>query len=183
MDVWNTTKTIEQKVAEYSHIQTSLANKINPETGELLIYADPALVYGYNLQLQNIVDELKGQEEQVALIVKNLDAEEREVSQSIREQQNRKKAVVQKRDDAKGLLNTLLNGQPFKTGKVVCSYRTTSSVDVSDHFVNWAMQNGQDDLLTYSEPKPNKNKIRDYLKAGGTCPEAEIVSKKSLSIK
>lgn len=183
MNVWDTTSTVEQKVAEYSHIQYSLTNKINPETGELLAYADPALVYGYNLQLQNLLEELNGQKEQVALIVKNLDAEEREISQSIREQQNRKKAVLQKRDGAKDLLNTLLDGKPFKTGKVVCSYRTAKSVDVSDDFVSWAMQNEQDDLLTYAEPKPNKNKIRDFLKAGGTCPEAEIVSKKSLSIK
>lgn len=61
--------------------------------------------------------------------------------------------------------------------------RKSTQVD-DDKFVQWAVKNNRDDLLTYKDPTPNKTAIKDAMASGASIPYAEIVTgKDGVSIK
>lgn len=180
MDVWNVPADVEKNVNDYISIRRKLEGKIDPETGEILDFSEIGMLQSF---LDALREALDGHQEEIALIYKNREADAKSIKEAILELRERKQKADEKADATKALLGDLLNGQKLKTGRVTCNYRTVKAVDLTDDFDNWAVENGHEDLLTTFDPKPNKNKIRDYLKAGGKCPCAEIVERKSLSVK
>lgn len=180
MDVWNVPPDVEKNVNDYLAISRKLEGKIDPETGEILDFSELGMLQSF---LDALREALDGHEEEIALLYKNREADAKSIKEAISELRERKQKADEQAEATKSLLNDLLNGRKLKTGRVTCNYRTVKAVDLTDNFGTWAVENGHEDLLTTSEPKPNKNKIRDYLKAGGECPYAEIVERKSLSVK
>lgn len=88
-----------------------------------------------------------------------------------------------KAERLKHLLDYALNGDKFSSPRLKVSYRKSSTVELSDGFVEWAEINA-DDLLTYSEPKPNKTLIKAAIK-DGRVPDgmATIEAHENISIK
>lgn len=63
--------------------------------------------------------------------------------------------------------------------------KNAESVAVDDEiaFINWAQENGKDDLLKYSLPDIRKSETKKALQAGEKLPHARLVRTESLIIK
>lgn len=156
-------------------IEQILTNGIDPETGELTIDADALAA----LQM-----EKEGKIEGLALAWKNMVAEAAAVKKEADALSERKRVLENRAERIKEFLASVLNGEKFSTPKVVCSFRTTSSVEVRPEFFAWAEDNDPDRNFTrWKEPEANKKAIGDAIKRGQHIFGAEIVEKKSLSIK
>ena len=145
---------------------------VDPETGEITdLDALDALSLAWDEKVENI-----------ALWIKNLKAETAAIKAEEESLYARRKAAENKAERLNQYLDSALNGQQFKTAKVVCSYRKSKAVEVDDGFVEWARANA-DDLLTYKEPTANKTAIKEALGEGRAIEHATIVERESLSIK
>lgn len=153
-------------------IDEKIRNLIDEETGEIL---DPNA-------LDNLEMARDEKLENIALYCKDLDAEAKAIADEIKNLQQRKATAEKKYESLKGLLKYALNGQTFKTARVNISYRKTSSVQVDDEFVKWAMMNG-DQYLIYDEPRVSKTEIKEAIKNGIEVPYAHIEEKQSIQIK
>jgi len=153
-------------------IDAAITALIDTETGEI---ADFEAFEG----LQMARDE---KIENTALFIKNLTAEAEAIKAEEKKLAERRKAAENKAERLTNLLDQALNGQTFKTARCVCQYRRSQSVLVDDAFIDWARDNA-DDLLTYTDPKPNKTKIKEAIKAGREIHGAAIVDGLSFSIK
>ena len=106
-------------------------------------------------------------------------------AKAIREQEkvlaDRRKALENKSERLKDYLGKILGGEKFKTAKVAVSYRKTSSIEVDEGFVDWALENAPQ-LLTYKTPEPSKTAIKDYL-ANAECEYARLSAGQSMTIK
>lgn len=69
-----------------------------------------------------------------------------------------------------------------ETARNRISFRKSESVDLSDDFITWAMEN-RDDLLSYAEPTANKTEIKRALKEGAEIVGATLVTKQNLQLK
>lgn len=56
--------------------------------------------------------------------------------------------------------------------------RQSSRVEVDDEFIEWALQEGRDDLLSYAAPKPNIAAIKE----AGELPYVNVVESVSFSV-
>lgn len=120
--------------------------------------------------------------ENIACYFKNLTAEAKAMKEEEANLAQRRKAVENKAERIKNLLAYALKGEKFESPKVRCSYRKAKSVRLDDSFIDWAREHA-DDLLTYSEPKPNKTAIKAALADGREIEHAEIVTNESLQVK
>lgn len=152
-------------------IDQAISELIDPETGELLDFEKFA-----ELSL-----ERDAKIENMACWVVNLTAE----AKAIREQEvilaDRRKGLETKAKKLKEYLDNILGGEKFKTAKVAVSYRKTSSVEVDEGFVDWAIDNAPD-LLNFKDPEPSKTAIKEYL-ANAQCEFARITAGQSMTIK
>lgn len=152
-------------------IDNAISELIDPETGELLDFE----------KFEELSLERDTKIENMACWVVNMTAE----AKAIREQEkilaDRRKTVENKSDRLKEYLHKILGGEKFKTAKVAVSYRKTSSVEVDDGFVAWAVDNAPE-LLNYEDPKPSKPAIKEYL-ATHSCDFARLSAGQSMTIK
>ncbi len=67
----------------------------------------------------------------------------------------------------------------------VISVRKSKAVEISNPsaFVEWAETNGQDELLTFKEPEPNKTAIRKALEMGGEIEGVSLVERDNLQVR
>lgn len=152
-------------------ISTQMNELIDPETGEIKDFeAFEELAMAREEKLEN-----------TALWIKNLDAE----AKAIREEENnladRRGVIERKIERLKAFLGNALDGQKFSTPKVAVSFRRSTSVNLDDDFIEWAKQNA-DDLLKFTEPKPDKTAIKKAIKSGAVC-HASLVESVSTIIK
>lgn len=153
-------------------IDKQIYDLLDPETGEIADYeAFEALQMAREQKIEG-----------VALWVKNLTAEAEAIKAEETRLSDRRKATEAKAERLKEWLSRVLNGESFRTARCVCSYRKTQSVELEDDFCDWARLYASD-LLTYSDPKPNKTKIKEALKAGRQLDGARIDEKLSFSVK
>lgn len=146
---------------------------IDVETGEIIDF-DKMESLGFDLN-ENI--------ENMALAYKNLKAESEGIKSEIANLQERKKRIDSKTEQLSAKLQTLLSGERFETSKVEIKFRKSSSVEVDDEFINWAIKNDMDCYLRYKTPEVNKALLKEALSHGDTIPHAQLVSKQNISIK
>lgn len=121
--------------------------------------------------------------ENIGLYYKNLTAEAKAIKDEEQALAARRKAAEAKAERLKHLLDYALQGQKFSTPRLKVSYRKSQTVEVSKDFVDWANYNAPD-LLTYSEPKPNKAAIKEAIKAGSVSEYmATIETHENISVK
>ena len=95
----------------------------------------------------------------------------------------RRKVVENRAERLKNLLAYALRGEKWNSPRLKVSYRKSQTVEVSDDFVDWANYNAPN-LLTYSDPKPNKTAIKDAIKAGSISEDmAHLETHENISIK
>lgn len=139
--------------------------EIDEETGEILNAVElDALEMQRDVKIENI-----------ALWIKNLKAEAEAVKKQKDAFYQREKALTNKAERLKEWLASNLNGEKWKSDKVVLSWRKSESVSVDDDF-------NDDRFITY-EPKISKSAIKEALKNGEEVTGARLVENNSLQIK
>ena len=123
--------------------------------------------------------------ENLALYIKNINAEKQAIKDEIERLQKRLKAKDTKEKGLKSYLNQILDGNKFETSKVDIRYRKSKTVEIKDDksFVEYAKEHGLNELITIKhDEKPNKANIKKVLK-DYDLPYCHIVEKKNMSIK
>lgn len=148
-------------------IDAAIMDCIDLETGEI-VDAD---------RLTALQMEREQKLENVALWVKDLDAEAKAIRAEEQSFAERRRALENKAESLREWLANALNGEKFGTTRVAISFRRTKSVQVDDVFKL------DDEFLKYSEPKPDKAAIKKAIEAGQKIEGAELVESLSMSIK
>lgn len=144
-------------------IDNAILECIDLETGEI-IDVD---------KLNELQLEKETKIENVALWIKDLKAEAEAIKAEKLALAERQRVAENKAESLKRWLAFALNGEKFKTARCAISFRATESVEVTDEGLENLMRDGNDELLTYDKPKPNKTAIKQAIKDGlnvqGVC--------------
>lgn len=148
-------------------IDQKLLDCIDLETGEI-INAE---------KLTELSMERDEKVEKVALWIKELKAESEALKAEKQSFADRQRTTENKIESLKKWLADALNGEKFKTTKVVVSFRKTKSVDVPDIFAL------DENYIKYAEPTPDKAAIKKAIDAGQEVAGATLVETVSCSVK
>ncbi len=156
-------------------IAEAFEKAIDPETGEVIDEQAWAELEALQMARE---DKL----ENVALWVKDLNAEAAAIKNEEAALKARRQSAEKKAESLKGYLAYALGGaERFKTSKVAISWRKSETVELLE---------GVDPVtlpLEYQRVKvsvePDKSKLKDALKAGEEIPGVELVEKQNLQIK
>ena len=148
-------------------INAAITDCVDPETGEVVDFE--------RLVALNMERETKL--ENIALWIKDLNAEATAIKAEKMKLAERQAATENKAESLKEFLSEQLGGQKFSTPRCAVSFRRTKSVNVTDL---WKIP---EDYLKYSDPTPDKKALGEALKAGQTIEGAELVEKLSAIIK
>ena len=154
-------------------IDNAILECIDFETGEI-IDVD---------KLNELQLEREAKIENVALWIKDLKAEAEAIKVEKLALAERQKAAENKAESLKKWLAYALNGEKFKTAKCSVSFRNTESVEVTPEGLENLMRGGNDELLTYKAPEPNKAAIKAALKDGLSVQGVQLVQNVSTIIK
>lgn len=154
-------------------IDSAITALIDTETGEVTDEeAFDALQMERDVKVENI-----------GLLLKNTVAEAKAIKEEEQVLSARRKTAENKVERLKNLLAYALNGDKFSSPRLKVSYRKSSTVELAEGFTDWAEVHA-DDLLTYSEPKPNKTAIKEAIKDGRVPDDlATIETHENISIK
>lgn len=142
--------------------------EVDPETGEIL---NPDA-------LNDLQMERDAKIEGVGLKIKNLTAELDAVKREKANFDSRAKSLEREIEGYKQFLVYALQGEKFKTDRVVMSFRKSESVKITDEYLI------PDNLCDFTMVrKPNKTAIKQMLKKDETVMGAELVEKQNISIK
>lgn len=142
-------------------------NVVDTETGEVLdVEALNALHMAFEEKAENI-----------AMFIRNLDAEAAALKEQIGIFTARKRATENKRDSLKEYLAYCLQGKPFKTSRVKVSFRKSESVKVTAQ--EWIPET----YLVYSAPTVDKAGIKKALKSGENVPGCVLEEKQNIQVK
>lgn len=155
-------------MANLYEIDRGILECIDQETGELI---DPE-------RLESLLMDKNQKIENVVLWVKNLlsDAEAIKVEKDVladREATCRKKA-----EDLKLWLARVLEGQKFNSARCAVSFRRSEKVEVDD--VDSIPAELKTETVTF---KPDKNAIKELLKAGHDVTGCRLVENQNIQIK
>lgn len=133
-------------------------------------------------ELESLKMEKDEKRENIALWIKNLEAEANMVKAEAKNLDDRYKRLMRKANNLHDYLALDLNGEPFKTARVECRWRKSESVEilnedaVPDRFLEISVVR-----------KPQKNEIKKYLKglegSGEEVPWARLDKKNNLSLR
>ena len=153
-------------------INSKILECIDGETGEIL--NDDLLT---QLELLR-KDKIEG----ICLYIKNLEAENVALKNEIDVFTERKRKNETKIKNLTKYVDSVLQGEKFKTSKTEVIYRKSKSVEVDNIFIDWAKEYNPD-LLSFKEPTPNKTKIKKLLESGEELEFARIVENNNINIK
>lgn len=121
--------------------------------------------------------------ENIALFIKELDAECEAISNESKILSERLGAKQNKRDGLKRYLQNALAGEKFETPRCRVSYRKSQQVILSPEFDEWAAENAPELLVTTTTVKPDKAAIKAAIKDGKTICGATIVDNQNIQVK
>ena len=152
-------------------IENCIANITDPETGEIIgEQADFDLLD--NLQMERV-----GKIEQIALWVKNLNADAAALKAEKDAFAAREKAAKNKAESLKQYLSYALCGEPFKTDRCAVSFRKSEQIKIDEG------AEIPEEYLKYKEPDVDKTALKKAVKNGLAVKGVEIVEKQNLQIK
>lgn len=154
-------------------IDSAIMDCIDAETGEVI---DIDKLNALNIERETKV-------ENVALWIKELKAEAEAIKAEKLRLADRQKAAENKAESLKKWLAYALNREKFKTARCSVSFRNTESVEVTDEGLENLMRGGNDDLLIYAKPEPNKTAIKHAIKDGLNVHGVQLVQNISTIIK
>lgn len=148
-------------------IDRQILSLIDEGTGEIIDFE----------QLDKLQMEREQKLENIALWIKNLKAEEESLKTEKQAFEERQRQAKTKRESLERYLSEVLNGETFKTPKVVCSFRKSQRVEVDDVFAL------PEEYIRYKEPDADKTAIREAIKGGKEFAGVRIVTFLNLQIK
>ena len=154
-------------------IDNAILECIDIETGEII---DTEKLDALQMEREEKI-------ENVACWIKDLKAEAEAIKAEKFALAERQKSAENKAESLKKWLAYALQGQKFKTARCAVSFRKTESVEVTQEGLENLMRGGNDDLLTYEQPKPNKTAIKQALKDGLNVAGVQLVQNTSTIIK
>ena len=156
-------------------IDQAIDDLVDPETGEILDFdAFEKLQMDRDQKIENMVLKLK-----------NLTAEAKMVKEEEDRLSKRRKALENDSARLKDYLSRILDGEKFKTARCFVSYRGSKSLQVVDNTaaVEWLIENGHSDLVTYDAPTISKNDVKAMLQVGVVIPGVVIAESTSLTVR
>lgn len=136
--------------------------------------------------LESIELAIEDKADNMACLLKNLDAEITAFKTEENRLAERRKAKEKTYDRIKDYLAENLQRvgiDKMETVRNKITFRKSESVEVDEvAFIKWA-EKERDDLLTYSEPKVNKTAVKKALKDGAKVVGASIVTRQNIQIK
>lgn len=127
--------------------------------------------------------------ENVALYIKQLEAEADAIKSEEYMLAERRKAKQNKADRLKGWLAEVLSGQAFETARVKLSFRKSEKVEFTDEFELYSFISSKaatdktyDNVIKYSY-NISKTEVGKLLKAGEKIPGAVLVENQNLQMK
>ena len=154
-------------------IDNAILECIDFETGEIIDID----------RLNDLHMERDSKIENVACWIKDLKAEAEAIKAEKQALAERQKVAENKAESLKKWLAYALNGEKFKTAKCSVSFRNTESVEVTPEGLENLMRGGNDELLTYKQPEPNKTAIKAAIKDGLNVQGVQLVQNVSTIIK
>lgn len=153
-------------------IENEIMSCVDMETGEIIDVE----------KLQQLEMERDIKIENIALWIKNLDAEAKAYKEEKDSFAQKQKVAENKAKSLKGYLTSFLAGTAYKSTKVNVSFRTSKAVDVfsMDALMRF---DGCDDYLKYKEPEPDKTAIKNAIASGVDIPGCQIVENQNIQIK
>jgi outer membrane murein-binding lipoprotein Lpp len=153
-------------------IDQALLSLIDPDTGEI---GD----YDMFCELQM---EREAKVENMALWIKNLNAEADAIKAEKDNLADREKAARNKADRLKKYLAEILCGEKFTSPRVAVTFRKSEAVEIDEDFIEWAREKAGY-LLKYKDPEVNKTAIKEAIKNGTAIEFARIVQNNNIQIK
>ena len=154
-------------------IDNAILECIDLETGEIIDID----------KLNELQLERETKIENVACWIKDLKAEAEAIKAEKLALADRQKVAENKAESLKKWLAYALGGEKFKTAKCSVSFRNTETVEVTEEGLENLMRGGNDELLTYKAPEPNKTAIKQAIKAGLNIQGVQLVQNVSTIIK
>lgn len=151
-------------------IDEAVMGCVDMETGEIIDTE----------QLDKLSMERNQKIENIALWIKNLNADAEAFKAEKQAFDARQKAAENKAASLKKWLSGYLAGNAFKSTKVAISFRRSESVQVND--IN-AIADFDDQYIKHAEPTADKTAIKKALKDGIAIPGAELVENQNIQIK
>jgi hypothetical protein len=136
--------------------------------------------------LEAIVAEIEDKADNIACLLKNIDADIVAIKAEEAKLEERRKVKEKSAERIKQYLSDVLQSAAIdkvETARNRITFRKSESVELDEGaFVAWAMENCND-LLTYSAPKANKTEIKKALKGGQAIEGAKLVVNQNIQIK
>jgi hypothetical protein len=136
--------------------------------------------------LEAITGEIEIKADNIACLLKNLDAECKAIKAEEERLAERRKAKEKSHERIKRYLSETLQRaglDKIETARNRITFRKSEVVEIDEAaFISWARLH-RDDLLTYAEPKANKTEIKKVLKDGIEIVGAELRVNQNIQIK
>lgn len=151
-------------------IEEAIMSCVDTETGEIIDEE----------QLDKLSMERDEKIENIALWIKNLNAEAAAYKAEKQAFDARQKAAENKAASLKKYLSGHLAGNAYQSAKVAISFRRSESVQIND--IN-AIAEFDTRYVKYAEPTADKTAIKKALKEGIMIPGAALVESQNIQIK
>jgi Siphovirus Gp157. len=116
--------------------------------------------------------------ENIALWIKNLKSDAEGYKAEKDSFAKKQKAAENKAEGLKNYLQTVLNGEKYKSTRVSVSYRRSEAVEISVPVIDLP-----EEYIRYKEPEPDKTALKDALKRGEIIDGVSLVEKQSIQIR
>ena len=162
----------------------------------MTLYEIDSAIANFDFQIDEFTGELLNAEEldslqmareekieNIALYIKELDAECDAIKNEMNSLRERLTAKENKHDSLMNYLKNFLNGQRFETPRCRIGYRKSQQVILSGDFEEWAKEYAPDLLTEKVSITPDKTAIKNALKDGRLLKGATLVDNQNLQIK
>lgn len=153
-------------------IEQEIMSCVDMESGEVIDFE----------KLDALTMERDQKIENIALWVKNLEADAKAYKEEKDNFAQKQKSAENKAKSLKEYLSRFLDGTAYKSTKVNVSFRTSKAVDVFDISALMTMDDC-DNYLKYKEPEPDKTAIKNAIASGVNVPGCQIVENQNIQIK
>ena len=150
-------------------IEYEITNCVDSETGEIID----------EKRLDTLQMAREKKIENILLWIKNLKSEASAIRDEEKKLADRRQSDEKKAESLTQYVQNVLNGEKFKTSRVVVSYRKSEAVIVDDLQL---MQQTCDEYLKYKDPEPDKAKIKAALKDGLPVPGCHLEKRNNMVI-
>lgn len=153
-------------------IENEILSCVDMETGEVIdVEKLDALTMERDRKIENL-----------ALWVKNLEADAKAYKEEKESFAQKQKGAENKAKSLKEYLSNFLSGAAYKSTKVNISFRASKSVDVFD--MDALMRYDDcDSYLKYADPTADKTAIKEAINNGVEIPGCRIVENQNIQIK